>query len=103
MLTIPCSWQYFTNFSLSFWLTSGSRAVGRVTVTAVSYVFVTEAHKGVAPDGWKMDSTDWVVRRKSWGWVITCLEFDIFRIWFWQEDRLPKVSICLQRRRDIPG
>lgn len=62
----------------------------------------------------KMNSTDWVLRWKSWGWVITCLEFDILRICFWHHERgyhfpitelegLPKVSICLQGSRDIPG
>lgn len=28
----------------------------------------------------EMNSTDWVLRWKSWGWVITCLEFYILRI-----------------------
>ena len=53
-LTIPCFWTIFTNSSLISGLTSGSRAVGRVTVTTVSCIFVTEAHEGRgAPGGWE--------------------------------------------------
>lgn len=64
----------------------------------------------------KTDSTGWVLRQKSWGWVITCLEFDILKLGYslWDNERcyhfpitkpggLPKVNICLQGRRDIPG
>ena len=51
-LGISIPWQYLTNFSLTFGLTSGFRPVGRATGTAVSCV----CHWGlwgVAPDGWE--------------------------------------------------
>lgn len=51
-LTIPKFWQIFSNFFLSSRLTSGSRAVERVTVIAVPCVSVPEAHEGA---GLQMD------------------------------------------------
>lgn len=57
-LTIPKSWQIFSNFFLSSRLTSGSRAVGRVTVIAVPVYLSLRLMRGGAPDGWEMNGPD---------------------------------------------
>lgn len=52
--------------------------MGRVTVTAMSWVFVIEANEGTGlkTDG-KMNGSHWMPRQKSWGWDIMCPKFDI--------------------------
>jgi hypothetical protein len=55
-LTIPCSSQNFTTFSLISELTSGSRPVGGVTETAVSWVLAVKVKEGTgfqkSRNGW---------------------------------------------------
>jgi hypothetical protein len=46
-LTIPCSSQNFTTFSLISELTSGSRPVEGVTVTTLSWVLAVEVKQGM--------------------------------------------------------
>lgn len=79
-LTIPCFWQYSTNLFLTSSLVSGSRAVGRVTGTIVSWVCHWGSWGGSSRWMGKWTALIGVLRWKSWGWVITCLEFYILRI-----------------------
>ena len=88
-LNNPIFLANFHKLFLDFGLTSGSRAVGRVTVTALSCLLVIEAYqRGGAP----ARRGKWMVLigclgRSLGDEKITCLEFDIFRISFWHDER----------------
>lgn len=107
---IPYFLQIVLKFFLSSGLPSGFLAVGKVTITAVSYALVTEVPGGGvgSPERWGNGCHWWLLRQKSWGWVW------LSQIWQLVDERfhhhpitepegLPTVSMSLQGRRHRSG
>ena len=80
---IPRFWQISSNLSFRSWRTSGFRAVGRLTVMAVTLCWSW----GPLGQGGHMmgtDGTDWCLGRSEGG-SVAWVDFDIFRISFCTE------------------